>query len=293
MPAEQLRLDLGHLTLAAQAWGNPELPPILLLHGWLDNSATFVHVAPQLAEAGYYVVALDLPGHGLSDHRAVGCGYWLWDYVSDVLLAADRLGFTQFTLAGHSMGGIIGVLLSASLPERVQRLLLIDGLLPYTAEADEAPQKLADFLRAQEALGGKRKPVYPQRELAVKARMKGVGSITYEAAEHLCERGLEAVEGGFTWRSDARLTLPSPLRLSRAHALAFVQRIEAPTLLLLAEQGMLLTPLKQQLETVLAGTRIEHHNLPGGHHLHLDSAEGGQLVVEQMLKFLAKNESLP
>ncbi|MCJ8167765.1 alpha/beta hydrolase [Atopomonas sediminilitoris] len=288
MQAKSLQLDLGHIQLAALAWGEPTNPPMLLLHGWLDNAASFTHVAPRLAAAGHYVVALDLPGHGYSQHRPAGCGYWLWDYVSDVLLAADRLGFGQFDLLGHSMGGIISVLLSASLPERVKRVLLIDGLLPFTAEACEAPDKLADFLRAQEALAGKSKPVYSAVEQAVKARMKGVGAITELAAQLLCERGLMAVEGGYTWRSDARLTLPSPLRLTRDHAMAFVRRLQAPTLLLLAEQGMLLTPMKTQLASLEAETAIHMRHLPGGHHLHLDSEEGGILVVQHLLGFLAE-----
>ena len=279
---EEVRLRLPHIELAAHLYGPEDGVPVIALHGWLDNAASFARLAPLLP--GLRIVALDFAGHGHSDHRPPGGSYAIWDYAHDVLQVAEQFGWQRFSLLGHSMGAIVSVMLAAALPERVVRLALIDGLIPYTGEADSAPQKLAEALKAQMALAGKRKPVYAAFERAVEARMRGVGAVSREAAELLAQRGLMPVPGGYTWRTDSRLTLPSPLRLTHAHAMAFVQRLQCPVNLVMAEQGMLLT--QSRFSELLSGLPINLTHLPGGHHLHLDDEAGAQLVADCFNPFL-------
>lgn len=279
---QEVRLSLPHIELAAHLYGPEDGVPVLALHGWLDNAASFARLAPRLE--GLRIVALDFPGHGHSEHRPEGAGYALWDYAYDVLQVAEQFGWPRFALLGHSMGAITAVLLAAALPERVSRLALIDGLMPYTSEPDEAPVKLGEALRARLALGAKRKPVYAETERAVAARMKGVGAVSREAAELLAQRGLMPVPGGYTWRTDSRLTLPSSLRLSQAHAQAFVRALKCPVCLVLAEQGML--NVQPHLQPLLDEMSFEVHRLPGGHHLHLDDEAGAQRVADCFNTFL-------
>ncbi|MGE8361525.1 alpha/beta fold hydrolase [Pseudomonas sp.] len=279
---EEVRLTLPHIELAAHLYGPADGEPVIALHGWLDNANSFARLAPRLE--GVRIVALDFAGHGHSAHRPVGAGYALWDYVHDVLQVAEQFGWQRFSLLGHSMGAIVSVMLAGALPERVTRLALIDGLIPYTGEADTAPQKLAEALTAQMALAGKRKPVYAAFERAVEARMRGVGAVSREAAELLAQRGLMPVAGGYTWRTDNRLTLPSPLRLTQAHAMAFVRRLACPVQLVLAEQGMLAA--QPSLAALLADTPIDVRRVPGGHHLHLDDEAGAQRVADCFKPFL-------
>ena len=234
---EEVRLSLPHIELAAHLYGPADGEPVIALHGWLDNAASFARLAPKLP--GLRIVALDFAGHGHSDHRPAGGSYAIWDYAHDVLQVAEQFGWQRFSLLGHSMGAIVSVLLAGAMPERVKRLALIDGLIPYTGEADSAPQKLGEALKAQLALAGKSKPVYAEFSRAVEARMRGVGAVSREAAELLAQRGLMPVPGGYTWRTDSRLTLPSPIRLTYAHAMAFAQCLQCPASLVLAEQGML------------------------------------------------------
>ncbi|MNE31543.1 hypothetical protein D3C80_1251160 [compost metagenome] len=92
------------------------------------------------------------------------------------------------------------------------------------------------------------------------------------------------VPGGYTWRTDSRLTLPSPLRLTQAHAMAFVRSLQCPVSLLLAEQGMLVA--QPHLAELLSGLPIDLTHLPGGHHLHLDDEAGAQLVADCFNPFL-------
>ena len=100
----------------------------------------------------------------------------------------------------------------------------------------------------------------------------------------LASRGLVTVPGGYTWRTDARLTLPSPLRLTRAHARQFVQSVQCPTSLVLAQQGlMLLEPATREL---LKDRPFKVHELPGQHHLHLDDEAGADAVAAIFRPFL-------
>ncbi|MGE6791162.1 alpha/beta fold hydrolase [Pseudomonas guineae] len=279
---EEVRLRLPHIELAAHVYGPEDGRPVIALHGWLDNAASFARLAPLLP--GLRIVALDFAGHGHSDHRPPGSSYAIWDYAHDVLQVAEQFGWQRFSLLGHSMGAIVSVLLAAAMPERVERLALIDGLIPYTGEADSSPQKLGEALKAQLALADKSKPVYAEFSRAVEARMRGVGAVSREAAELLAQRGLMPVPGGYTWRTDSRLTLPSPLRLTHAHALAFVGGLQCPTKLLLAQQGMLLA--QSSISQLLEGLAIEAVQLPGGHHLHLDDDQGAMLVADCFKAFL-------
>ncbi|MCD1607936.1 MULTISPECIES: alpha/beta hydrolase [Stutzerimonas] len=278
---EEVRLSLPHLEVAAHLYGPDDGKPVIALHGWLDNAATFSRLAPRLQ--GLRIVALDLPGHGHSDHRPIGAGYNIWDYAHDVLQVAEQFGWQRFSLLGHSMGAIVSVLLAGALPERVERLALIDGVIPYTGEADSAPQKLGSALEALLAVNDKRKPVYASFDQAVEARMKGVGAVSREAAELLAQRGLMPVPGGYTWRTDPRLMLPSAMRLTRAHALAFVSRVACPTSLVLAEQGLMMQP---ELLELVESFPFDIRRLVGGHHLHLDDDIGAEAVARVFNSFL-------
>ncbi len=281
VPFEEVRLSLPHLEVAAHLYGPDDGKPVIALHGWLDNAATFSRLAPRLK--GLRIVALDLPGHGHSDHRPIGAGYNIWDYAHDVLQVAEQFGWQRFSLLGHSMGAIVSVLLAGALPERVERLALIDGVIPYTGEADSAPHKLGSALEALLAVNDKRKPVYASFDQAVEARMKGVGAVSREAAEMLAQRGLMPVPGGYTWRTDPRLMLPSAMRLTRAHALAFVSRVACPTSLVLAEQGLMMQP---ELLELVESFPFDIRRLVGGHHLHLDDDIGAEAVARVFNSFL-------
>ena len=131
MHAEELRIERADRTLAALAWGDPEQPPMLALHGWLDNAGSFSAIAPLLAK-DHYVVAIDLRGHGRSSHLPPGVWYHYVDYFDDLRATLDRFGWARATLLGHSLGGTLASLFAAAYPERVEALLLVEALGPLT-----------------------------------------------------------------------------------------------------------------------------------------------------------------
>jgi len=279
--AQEIRIQLPHIDLAARVYGPEDGQPVLALHGWLDNSMTFELLAPKLQ--GLRIVAIDMAGHGHSGHRAPGAGYQLWDYALDALMATQQLGWAKFSLLGHSLGGIVSVLIAGAVPERIERIALIDGLVPDTGEADKSPQKLGQALLAQIDLAAKKKTVYETIEQAVQARMRGFMPVSQLASELLAQRGLSPVAGGYSWNSDSRLTLPSPLRLTMAHAAAFVRAVQCPMKLIVAEQGVLIK--EPEFEKFLSTSPLDVQRLPGGHHLHLDDEAGAQAVAECVQTF--------
>jgi pimeloyl-ACP methyl ester carboxylesterase len=277
---EEVRLTLPHIELAAHLFGPEDGLPVIALHGWLDNANSFARLAPLLK--GLRIVALDMAGHGHSGHRPAGAGYGLPDYAHDVLQVAGQMGWQKFSLLGHSLGAIVSVIIAGALPGRINRLALIDGLIPPLGEADQAAQRMGAALQAQLTQFNKRKPVYSDMDRAVEARMKGLVAVSREAAELLAQRGLMPVPGGYTWRSDSRLTLASPMRLSREQAFSYVDAVTCPAHLIVAEQGML-----AQNNAVLARVPFEVTHLPGGHHLHLNDEAGARAVADCFNRFFA------
>lgn len=266
--AREIELALPHLRLAARAWGDAALPPLLALHGWLDNAASFDRLAPLLCRE-FHIVALDLPGHGRSDHRPAGTWYHYVDYLGDVLAAADALGWQRFGLLGHSLGGAVASVLAAACPERVERLLLIEALGPLTGTADQALVQLQRALAQRRELDGKALRVFASEDDAVRARAQA-GDLSPEAARILVGRGLRAVAGGQVWSSDPRLTLASPQRYVEEQILAMLAGIRAPVRLVLATPPPVFLPEDLINARIAQVPGIEVARLPGHHHLHLE-----------------------
>lgn len=278
-PVER-KFSIQGRTIAARCWHDPALPPLLALHGWLDNAATFDRLAPLLPD--YHIVAMDFAGHGLSDHRTPGIRYHFVDHVDDVLAVADQAGWPRFTLMGHSMGAGVSTLFAAALPERLEKLVLIEGFGPFTGTPEDAPAILRGALLQKQTFD-KPPRVIADLALAVRARMQGLVPVSEAAARILCERGVEAVEGGYVWRTDRRLRLDSPIRLTEAQVCQYLAAIETPTLLVMAEQGLPFN--RPDYEARLQSHRhLTSVGLPGGHHLHLDGDVDA--VAEAVASFL-------
>lgn len=269
--AEALTLEVDGLTFAAQCWGDPQARPVLALHGWLDNSASFSRLAPQLR--GVRVVALDMAGHGQSCHRPGSAPYNIWEDAAEVMAIVDQLGWSRFSLLGHSRGAIVSMLVAAAFPERVDRLALIEGIFPEPVAAADAPQQLARSIIETRQLANKPLRLFPDMEAAVKARSKGMFPLSDQAARALTGRGVKRVPGGFQWSTDQRLLAPSSFKFTREQIDAFVRAIRSPARVILAQDGMpKLFP--GFADAVKSYPHLELLELPGGHHLHLEDQAG-------------------
>lgn len=274
-------LTLGEGRLAALSWGDETAPTWVALHGWLDNAATFSRLAPALVNAlGIRLVALDLPGHGCSSARGAQADYPLWGYVPDVLEALDGLKVSSTTLVGHSMGAGVASLMAAAAPERVDRLVLIDGLASTTIEPEETVAQLQAALRARrrprsESAG------YASVDEAVAARVRGgVTRLDADSARPIVERNLvRQADGRFHWRTDRRLAHPSLLRWSPDQMLETLSAIRAPVLLLQATDGVL-NEKAHHREACRRIAGLERRIVSGGHHLHLERVKVAAVASE-------------
>lgn len=275
--AEEIELDVGGVTLAAKRWRNGSLP-VLALHGWLDNAASFDRIAPLLQGAD--VVALDLAGHGRSYHRTLQAAYNIWEDLPDILRAADRLGWQQFHLIGHSRGAIIASLLTVTLPERVLSTALLDGFRPEAVPSTQTFTQLAQFLREHLAVADKPRVRYETRERALEVRAR-VSGMRAEIALPIVERGLQSTENGWAWRADPRLHLPSAIKLNPEQIqLMQTELAKKQCKLWLAEQGLGAWLRRQGNIDEL---QIVKQVLPGSHHFHME--ESAEVLAREIVEF--------
>jgi pimeloyl-ACP methyl ester carboxylesterase len=277
--ADEIRIELADRTLAALAWGDRALPPLIALHGWLDNAGSFSRIAPLLASKRR-VVALDLRGHGRSSHLPPGVWYHYVDYFDDLRAVLDHFGWPRAEFLGHSLGGTLASLFAAIHPERVEQLLLVEALGPLTVEPIDT---LAQLRRGvdERAAFAQRRPlrVFADVASAISLRM-AASALTEDAARALVERGVQVVDGGVVWSSDPRLTLASPQRYTEAQVLAMLAGIRAPTLLMLAEPTTSYLPDAMMASRAAQVADIEVVRLAGSHHLHLEEPEAAFEIID-------------
>jgi pimeloyl-ACP methyl ester carboxylesterase len=259
-------VELSGQTVHWQTWGDESGKPVIALHGWLDNSESFIKLAPLLK--GMFIVAIDLPGHGYSDHRLWPGSYNIWDDLIDILALADWFGWDKFSLLGHSRGAIIAALFAASQPLRIEKLIMLDGIIPSPAKVEDTAKQLGKYLAQHSLRGEKASPSYQQFDDAMTARCKAA-NMTALTAKPILDRGL--VKGDddlWRWRSDPRLTMDSAVKFSIQQIDAYVNAISCPALLLLASEGI---AKHETFIALLSGwDNIEKTNFMGSHHFHLE-----------------------
>lgn len=276
----EISFVVDDLRLAAKLWGDDSGLPVIALHGWLDNAASFDRIAELLPNV--QILAIDLPGHGLSDHKPTSGNYAIWDDLRSIVGVADQMGWQEFALLGHSRGANIATLLSGALPQRISHLLCLDGLIPQPEMPENFPvqmgQYLRDFTNTPAAGGDKGHATF---DLAVAARCKATPMLAEAAALIVARGSYQGEDGRFYWRSDKRLKLPSPVKLSLAQLQATIDAITAPAMFVSAKQG-----LGQWLPTlnINIANRFEIREIDGQHHCHME-AQASQ-IAEWISEFL-------
>lgn len=192
-PVETGRVTVAGASIAFRAWGEPDQPGIVLVHGGMAHSRWWDHVAPQLTD-GKRVVALDLSGHGDSDHRD---DYTLEQWADEVLAVAAAGGITgRPTLVGHSMGGIVSYRASTLHGDEIDGVMILDSPI-----RDLTPEERE--MRDQRTASTPK--IYPSVDAAV-ARFRLVPpQDTHEqyVFDYIARASLKEVDGGVSWKFDA------------------------------------------------------------------------------------------
>tara|TARA_R110000823_G_scaffold130015_20_gene258134 strand:+ start:17756 stop:18574 length:819 start_codon:yes stop_codon:yes gene_type:complete len=260
------------------SWGKQGERPVLALHGWLDNAASFASLGPRLT--GCHVVALDLSGHGRSDHRSADASYQIWDDLPEILGVMDALGWQQCQLVGHSRGAIIAGLLASAFPERVTRLVMLDAVAPDPVPEKEFVGQMRRALIDKRALSEREARIFATAKEATRSRV--ARGLSPEIALTLVERNLRRCKGGVTWTTDPRLQSASAVKLTEAQIRAVLSALTMPVLLLLAEN----TP--EEFRALMAGQARQHipdirtATIEGGHHFHMEQGvdDAAQAIMQ-------------
>jgi pimeloyl-ACP methyl ester carboxylesterase len=223
-------------------WGNESAPPLLLVHGGLDQSRSWDAVARAL-RSNFHVVAPDLRGHGDSDW-ATGSSYSLADHVYDLTCLIKSAGLEQAAIVGHSMGGMVSLTYAGAFPQNVSRLVVLDGVTNFPARSVKPIDvRIAEWVGDLDKTAQRKIRRYPSvadgadRILARNARL------TREQAMHLATHALKRdADGEHSWKFDPYLRARAPYRLSLEDNIALWSRIRCPTLLVSGSESFLPDP---------------------------------------------------
>lgn len=283
---KQTEFTCVHGRICGVSWGwqeNPQAPVIFALHGWLDNAATFELLGPVLADAGYRVVAIDLPGHGQSCWLADGGDYYIWEAATAIVQVLKQLD-EPVHLLGHSMGAATALILAAVYPELVKTVVALDAMGPLSTPPAQAPQQLRkgieDVIRRGQQ--GTRIKVYPSIEQALVARVGKDPLLSPDCIRPVVERNLQSAEGGFSWRTDPRLRHASKVRMTEDMVESYLSQISCQVLAIRAERGII---PKSMFDVRLAYLKdSQFDQLPGHHHFHL-AQETVANVAQRLIGF--------
>ncbi len=138
-------LTVRRLRYHLREWGDPGAPLLILLHGWMDVSASFQFVVDAFARR-WHVIAPDWRGYGLTDWGPGDC-YWFADYLADLDAILDVVcPATPATLIGHSMGGNVALLYAGTRPQRVGAVVNLEGFGLKDNAPEMAPARFARWL---------------------------------------------------------------------------------------------------------------------------------------------------
>jgi len=266
-------------------WGDAAAPRMFLLHGWMDVSASFQFLVDSFSR-DWHVIAPDWRGFGLSEW--VREGYWFPDYYADLEALADHYQPGEpVRLVGHSMGGVIASIYAGIRPDRVARLVSMEGLGLSRHAPDQAPVRYSqwlDQLKDPPAF----KPYRSFDEVAARLR-KTNPRLSVDHAAFLARHWSKQLPGGeFVLHSDPRHKTFNPYLFRIDEAIACWRRVTAPVLLVSGQQSNIPARMKDTPEQLAERKgafrdRREVELDDCGHMMHHDQPQRLARIIEDFL----------
>lgn len=247
MPLRRVRAGAVDLAVVEEGEGGR---PLLLVHGFTGAKEDFEPLFAPLAAAGWHAAAADLRGHGESVKPSGEASYNMDAFVADTLAVADDLGWDQFAVMGHSMGGVVAQRLVLDHPGRVSGLVLMST---FHGPLDIDPGLVA--------LGA---AIVRQGGMAALSAAQEARRQNDPAAVAARER-MEAARPGHRGRAEARLlacspdmwTAMAPRFPAWPDTLAEVAALDLPTLVLVGADDETMRPHCERLAATIRGARLE------------------------------------
>ena len=267
-------------------WGNEGAPKLVLLHGWMDVSASFQFIVDAL-QGEWHVIAPDWRGFGQTEWSGADA-YWYPDYLADLdailrVVAPDQ----PVSLIGHSLGGNVACQYAGVRPARVARLVALDAFGLADSRPDDAPGRMEKWLLQLEAESAFR--AYPGREaLAARLQADNPRLMPEKAAFLAGHLGEPDGDGGIRMAGDPAHRRVNPVLYRREEALACWRRVTAPTLWIEPADPALRRRLGVSDEAHAEGKRcfrrFQEVEVPdSGHNMHHDQPEIVARIIETFL----------
>lgn len=267
-------------------WGNPEAPPLLLLHGGRDHCRNWDWIAQELCSK-WHIIAPDLRGHGDSAHSPDG-HYTMDAFVYDLAQLIHQQGLAPLSIVAHSLGGNVALRYTGLYPENVRRLVAIEGLgdAPnIVSERNKSPlfEQMRNWIVEQRAMSSRQPRRYASLEEALQRMMQENAHLSAERARHLTVHGVSQNEDGtYSWKFDNYIRVHVPIDMSQAEKEILWQRITCPTLLVYGAQSWASNPAQDGRLTPFQNARVSLYE-NAGHWVHHDRHEDFLKEVQDFL----------
>jgi pimeloyl-ACP methyl ester carboxylesterase len=225
-PPQHATLDVRGLQFHLYRWSGTDPVPIVWLHGWGDTGATWQFVIDHLPP-GRTCIAFDARGFGRTQWAQDG--YWFADYLADLDALLEHLApDAPVDLVGHSMGGNVVSIFAGVRPERVRRLINLEGLgLPRTG-ADDAPRRYREWLG--QVRDGTHFATYANYEQFMQVLARRNPRTPMDRLEFIAHAWSQEQDGRVALRADPRHKRANPVLYARDQAEACWREIVAPVL---------------------------------------------------------------
>ena len=293
-PARSEYVAIRNLRYHVLVWGTPAagVTPLVLLHGWMDVAASYQFVIDALAR-DHFIIAPDWRGYGKTDSGGAD-NFWFADYLADLDFLLDHYAPQQaVNLVGHSMGGNVAMHYAGVRPERVRRLVNLEGFGMAETRPDEAPQRYARWMDELKKLHRGQLDLHPYDALAGVARrlMKTNPRLGADKAQWLASHwAAQTPQGQWRIQGQAGHKLVSAHLHRLEEVLALYRRLTMPVLCVEAQTSSLDTwwkgsyTLDDYHQRLQAIAQVELASLPdAGHMLHHDQPEALARMVEQFI----------
>jgi len=268
-------------------WGNPDAPPLVLVHGSRDHARNWDWVAKRLRDR-WHIIAPDLRGHGDSQWSSDGA-YAMPGYIYDLAQLVRQLRLAPVTLIGHSLGGNIATRYAGIFPENVKRLVSIEGLGPSPkAMAERLARPFAERMRvwvsAQRGLAHRLPRRYESIEDATARMQESNRHLSPEQASHLTRHGVNQNEDGtYSWKFDPYLNIFPPVDVPAEEVERLWANVACPVLLVYGKQSWASNPLEDGRARHFKNARVVMVE-NAGHWVHHDQTEFFLKTVQAFLE---------
>lgn len=280
--------------IAAKIWGPENGKPFLGLHGWLDNANTFDKLVPLLPK-NIRFIAMDFAGHSMSSHRPLGIGYSNFEYVADVKKVVFQLGWKQFSIIGHSMGGYVAMLYAGCFPDEVENLILIDCGGPRPRFGNRPAEVLATYATKMASIKPANPRVYESVEKAAVRREETEDTNPYyplskESALSITKRGTKVTNEGVIFSHDPVIRgLFRPFISPEVSIKLILYRIKSSMLVLEGTTSKIEIEVRERPILLCQNAKfLMKKKVEGGHHFHMDNPEQTAREIKQ---FFMQQES--